>query len=64
MLRGGVRVGVRPSLEAQRERARSQIAALPERLRALTPAPPYRVEIADSLRALADAVDARSAARP
>jgi nicotinate phosphoribosyltransferase len=64
VLRDGVRVGTPPSLDAMRERARIQVAALPERLRALTPAPPYPVEIADSLRALADAVDARSAVRP
>jgi nicotinate phosphoribosyltransferase len=63
VLRGGVRVGPQPSLEALRQRARTQIAALPARLRALAPAPPYPVEIAESLRALAAAVDARGAAR-
>jgi nicotinate phosphoribosyltransferase len=63
VLRSGVRVGPQPSLEALRQRARTQIAALPARLRALAPAPPYPVEIAESLRALAAAVDARGDAR-
>ncbi len=62
VLRGGRRVGPAPTLEALRERAREQIAMLPERLRALQSAPPYPVAVAPSLRALADAVDARTKA--
>jgi len=58
VLRGGRRVGAAPTLEAMRERAREQMAMLPEPLRSLAPAPPYPVTVARSLRALADTVDA------
>jgi nicotinate phosphoribosyltransferase len=63
VLRGGRRVGPAPSLGALRERARAQLAMLPEALRRLAPAAPYPVTVSASVRALADAVDARSPAR-
>ena len=62
VLRGGGRVGPPPSLESLRERAREQMATLPAALRALPPAPPYQVAVSQSLRALADAVDAQTRA--
>ncbi|MDE3075761.1 MAG: nicotinate phosphoribosyltransferase, partial [Chloroflexota bacterium] len=41
----------RESLEEARERAQAEVAALPDRLRALTPAqPPYPVEVSPGLR--------------
>lgn len=61
VLRGGARVGPAPTLEAVRDRARAQMAALPPRLRALAAADPYPVEIAASLRALAAQIDAQTA---
>ena len=58
-MRAGRRVAGALSLEHAREHARSQLAALPERLRSLAPAsPPFVPEIAPQLRALADEVDA------
>lgn len=62
VLRAGRRVGPPPSLESLRERAREQMAMLPEALRALAPAAPYPVALSPSLRALADAVDAQAQA--
>lgn len=61
VLRGGARVGPAPTLEAVRDRARAQMAALPPRLRALAAADPYPVEIAATLRALAAQIDAQTA---
>jgi nicotinate phosphoribosyltransferase len=61
--RAGQRVGPPPSLESLRDRAREQLAILPERLRALAPADPYPVAVSPSLRALADEVDAQTGAR-
>jgi hypothetical protein len=40
-----------------RDRARTQIAALPEPLRALDPAPPCPVAVGEALQALAREVD-------
>jgi nicotinate phosphoribosyltransferase len=60
VLRAGRRVGPPPALGALRDRARAQVAALPEALRTLAPAPAYPVEVASSLRALAAAVDAQT----
>jgi nicotinate phosphoribosyltransferase len=60
VLRAGRRVADAPSLEASRERAREQMARLPEPLRALSTAAPYPVEVASSLKALAAAVDAQT----
>jgi len=63
VLRAGQRVGPSPTLAALRERARGQMAALPTALRALAPASPYPVDVAASVRALADEVDAQTSAR-
>jgi nicotinate phosphoribosyltransferase len=51
-----------PGLEASRDHARSQLAALPERLHSFDPAEPYQVEVSAALNALAQAVDARTQA--
>ena len=61
VMRAGRRVAPAPApaLAAVREHATTQLAALPEALRALDPAPPYGVSIAAPLKALARAVDAR-----
>ncbi|HWI81136.1 nicotinate phosphoribosyltransferase [Ramlibacter sp.] len=59
VMAGGVRTGAAPTLDASRELARRQVAALPPALRALEPAPPYPVAVSDSLAALARAVDER-----
>jgi len=63
VLRAGARVDPPPALTALRERAREQMAMLPEALRALAPAPPYPVAVAPSVRTLADAVDAQARSR-
>ena len=63
VLRAGQRVEPPPSLDSLRERARAQMAMLPEALRGLAPADPYPVTVSPSLRALADEVDARTLAR-
>jgi nicotinate phosphoribosyltransferase len=55
-MQGGRRLP-QPSLAQARAHAASQLAQLPERLRALTAAEPYRVEIAPTLRELAAEVD-------
>jgi len=65
VLRGGRQLEPPPSLESLRERAREQMATMPEALSALsalTPASPYPVAVSPSLRALADAVDAQTEA--
>ncbi|HUI99645.1 MAG TPA: nicotinate phosphoribosyltransferase [Usitatibacter sp.] len=59
-VRGGEPIEPRISLEESREHARREIAQLPERLRSLDPAPPYRVEIDPELETLAAEIDARS----
>jgi nicotinate phosphoribosyltransferase len=63
VMRGGRRIAPAPALGVLREHAAAQVAALPEALRGLDPAPPYRVTVAEPLQALARAVDAREAAR-
>jgi nicotinate phosphoribosyltransferase len=50
--------GLALDLDTARERARRELARLPEALRGLDPAPPYPVVVAPALRALAAAVDA------
>jgi nicotinate phosphoribosyltransferase len=61
VMRAGQRVGPPETLDAIRHRTREQLARLPPRLAALdTAAPPYRVEIGGSLRALAAQVDRAS----
>lgn len=55
-MQGGRRLP-QPSLAQARAHAASQLARLPERLRTLSRADPYRVEIAPALRELAAEVD-------
>jgi nicotinate phosphoribosyltransferase len=62
VMRDGVRVSELPSLEAIRERARAELAALPPGVRRLRDAEPYPVEVSAPLRALAEEVDRRLAA--
>ncbi len=58
VMRGGRRVGAQVPLEASRDYALAQMAALPPALREVVPAPtPYPVAIAPGLRALADQLD-------
>jgi nicotinate phosphoribosyltransferase len=65
VMRGGRRLAPSPALAAVRTHASAQLAALPEALRALDPAPPYPVAVSEPLRALAEAVDRRlDASRP
>jgi nicotinate phosphoribosyltransferase len=63
-MRGGRRVEGLPDLAAARARAAEGLARLPPALRGLEPAPPYPVEIAPALRALAAEVDRAEAATP
>ncbi len=58
VMAGGERLPAgRESLDNARERARRELAALPERLRALEPAdPPYPVSVSPGLRALQEQV--------
>ncbi len=63
VMRVGRRLAPSPALTAVRERASAQLAALPERLQALEAPAPYPVDVAESLLALARAVDAREAVR-
>ena len=60
VLRKGRRSTPYPSLAAARERARAELARLPEALRSLDAAEPYAVDVAPSLRALAEQLDAVS----
>jgi nicotinate phosphoribosyltransferase len=66
VMAGGRRTGPSPGLEAIRDRTARSLAALPRRLRELAAAPlPYRVAVAERLRALAAHVDAEfEAANP
>jgi nicotinate phosphoribosyltransferase len=57
VMREGRRLGDVPTLAAVRERVRAGLAALPAPLRRLDPAPPYPVEVAPALRALAAEAD-------
>jgi nicotinate phosphoribosyltransferase len=58
VMRSGQRLGPPASLAHLRASAAAELARLPEALRALTPAPPYRVKVAPALEALAKQVDA------
>jgi nicotinate phosphoribosyltransferase len=58
VVRGGLAVGARATLEEAREHARTELAQLPERLRALDAAAPYPVTVSPTLRRLAAEVDA------
>ena len=57
VMRAGRRIAPSPPLAAVRERARTQIAALPEPLRALDPGPAYPVAVGEALQALAREID-------
>jgi nicotinate phosphoribosyltransferase len=58
VVRGGAAVGTAVALDAAREHARTELARLPERLRALDAAPPYTVTVSRSLSRLTAEVDA------
>ena len=61
VVRRGEMTRPRPALGQSREFARAQLARLPDRLRALEPAAPaYPVDVAEELKALAAAIDART----
>ncbi|WP_333840601.1 nicotinate phosphoribosyltransferase [Pelomicrobium sp.] len=64
VMAGGRRIEPCPPLKEIRARTLAQYARLPEALRGLEPAPPYPVEIAPALRALAEEVDRREALDP
>jgi nicotinate phosphoribosyltransferase len=61
VMRGGRRVGDRPSLEQIRAHHAAQMCTLPRALCALETAAPYEVEVSDALRALAREIDAATA---
>lgn len=61
VMRGGVRVRPAPSLLDARERARAQIAVLPDPLRGLAKAEPYPVEVSPALQDLTLRLDRESA---
>jgi nicotinate phosphoribosyltransferase len=61
VMRDGARLGALPDLEAARERARADLACLPEHLQALETQPPYPVEISSGLQRVAEQVDAEIA---
>jgi nicotinate phosphoribosyltransferase len=64
VMRAGRRIAPSPPLAAVRERAHTQVGALPEPLRALDPAPAHPVAVGEALQALAREVDrAHAAAR-
>ncbi|NKE69803.1 nicotinate phosphoribosyltransferase [Candidatus Manganitrophus noduliformans] len=60
VMRAGRRLAPSPSLTESRRRAAAELARLPEPLRRLEEAPPYRVKISEGLQRLAAEVDARS----
>jgi nicotinate phosphoribosyltransferase len=57
VMRAGRRLPGLDTLEQARDRARRELARLPDDLRALEPAPPYPVRVSAGLKALAEAVD-------
>jgi len=63
VMRNGRRLAPRPTLAEARERCAAELERLPSHLRRLETAPPYPVEIAPALRALATAVDRREMPR-
>jgi nicotinate phosphoribosyltransferase len=60
VMRAGRRVAPAPSLAASRAHAAAQLRSLPDRLRRLDGGERYPVHITPALRALAEAVDART----
>jgi nicotinate phosphoribosyltransferase len=61
VMRSGRRLPGLETLEQARNRARAQLARLPEALRSLEPAPAYPVTVSNSLKALAEEVDREQA---
>lgn len=59
-MRAGKRIAPPDSLASIRERAKSNLNALPPTLQTLEAAPPYPVKVAPPLRALADEIDRRA----
>lgn len=57
VMRGGRRTASSPTLREARERARAQLASLPEALRGLAKGEPYRVEVAPALQELTRRLD-------
>ncbi|MDQ2089899.1 nicotinate phosphoribosyltransferase [Marimonas arenosa] len=57
VMRAGQRLSPAPSLSESRSHAAQAVASLPQALRGIEQAEPYKVEISASLRALADEVD-------
>lgn len=57
VMRGGQRIHAVPSLKDIRTHTRKQFDSLPGRLRSVNKAPPYKVQVSDSLIALAAEVD-------
>jgi nicotinate phosphoribosyltransferase len=62
VMRGGKRLGQKPSLDDMRQHAKRELQRLPEELRRLEPSGGYRVEIGDDLVKLAADVDRRQQA--
>lgn len=63
VVRGGICIDKRPSLDSIRARVRDQVATLPARLRSLSITETYPVSISPGLYALAEMVDARQEAQ-
>lgn len=61
MMQGGTRLQRSPALTTVRERAASELASLPKRLRGLEPSGSYRIEVSQPLRELTREVDRASA---
>jgi nicotinate phosphoribosyltransferase len=59
IMRGGTRVAPLPAMAELRRRAAASLAALPDSLRTLSPAPSYEVAVTPALRALAAECDRR-----
>ena len=62
VMRGGRRLAGLDTLEQARDRARDQLARLPEPLRSLEAAPLYPVTVSNALKGLAEEVDREQAA--
>jgi len=60
MMRDGRRLASPITLRELRTRTGQGVEQLPRPLRALTPAPPYEVQISKSLRELAQSLDSRA----
>jgi len=60
VMKDGKRIGALPALDDVRAHSAAQLSHLPEPLRRLQPEVPYRVEVSDALRDLADRVDSKT----